>query len=935
MSVTIDCNHLPLAEETIKILSEKYPGLGVHYIKPQMHCTLNGLYSEVNGVVSHLKEFFVDFEPPSEKSLFCAQESDRVHLHQKEKDKPPNQQPALYSAEDLSLHLESRYSSAKVNSLKLLQAQKHFDEKIRDWVDAVDVEALSLIMEADAFAYLSTRSEEYKSILQNHGVHVVDVTSAGVTTLYLQSNAKVKTGSKAESRVSHAQKELSQLYQQVEGNLRRAQIPRSALNLHGEKTATFKDLESLLPRVLLSFDQTHVYIVGESNEVSQAKEILLFDSPDDNLRAKQEISLPPSSSNSYSSFSELETTQVPGASSESGPVTPKIKIPDPERRVRIGEEYKLAARFKNSDMGLLGFGTAERGKVREHQDLHKGTDTLTLNSDSKQSTNSSLGTSGTVNGDQARASQVSAIRVTGVNNVEEDILFQKMEPLSFTCTLKNSSQVSNKVNKTNSVNCTSRVTPAFKAPFSTHLDAFTGLEKLGKTAVSTVESKTTSTSSLRRANSFSGQLLPKHETQKTEINEKSCLATNSFRRPRSGTLNGRTSAEALPSSTASGALTVPTLLWSYLKEAYQSVLNSLISDLQVTENSVDKNETTVIIKGSALSKVEECHSELQKLVDIIGSDFCVQNLQLADVSLTEGNMFKECCSNICSHLKKIVLQHAKDATFLIGPKSQCSQANEMLKELFPYGFKNYGPFDNIFTHQGSTDHSQANASAKQTLTESNSQIRPNQTKANSESNSTGRLKGYKFDSRNAGYMQSPKPFAKEVLKKASDLEISKTGPLPGKPSEVSEVLLGLRDDWQKPSSLASIQKSQKATALTLKQASLTISKVLEPCVCGENGAQTSCGVFLCSNCIPLHAQCMICCKVSAARKPSKEMQAHQLKEEQNAEERKRKTADTGQKQKQGIQGTMRCTELSMCLPGYEQYRTAKITYLIPDGIQEV
>lgn len=919
MSVTIDCNHLPLGEETIKTLTETIPGLGVHYIKPQRHCTLKGPYSKVNDVVSHLKELLVDFEPQSEEHLFFAQEHDRDHLHQRGKDKPPDQ--------PYGLHLSGVDPSPKVNSIKLSQAQTRCDEKI-DWVDAVEVEALSVIMEADVFAYLCRKSEEYRSILQNHGVHVVDVTSAGVTTLYLQYNAELKTGAKAEKHMSLARKELSQLYQQVEGNLRRDQIPRSALNLHEDQTTAFKNLESLLPKVLLSFDHTHVYIVGESSEVSQAKQILLFGSPDENLRAKQEISFSSSPSNSYSSISESEIKQVAGASSESSTITPKMRISDAERRVRTGEEYKLAARFKNSDMGLMGFSSVERGRTRERQDLNKGINTFTQasNSGPKLSTYSSLDTTGTVNSDQARASQVSAFKVTSVNNVEEDILFQKMEPLS------------NKVSETNSVSCTSRVTSTYKAPLRTPVDATTGLEKLGKT---TVESTTASTSTLKRANSFSGRPLPKQETQKTGISEKSCLATNSFRRPRSGSLNSRMSVEALPSITVSRAVTVPTMMWSYIKEAHHAKLNSLISDLQVCENHVDKYKTTVILKGSASSKVEECQIELQKLVDVIGIDFYVQNLHLGDLGVTEGSdIFKECCLNICSHFRKIVLKHVKDAIFLMGPKPQCSQAIEMLKELFPTGFPYSGSLVNTFTAQKSIDQNQASTSANQKQSKSNSQIRPNQTTANSQRPAEDRssLKEYKSGIKeysNASYIQSPKPVAKEILKGTSGLDISKTGPLSGKSSEVSGVLLVPRDDWQKPSSLIT-PKSQKPTMLTLKQTNMPITKQSESCVCGEHGAQTSCGVFLCSNCLPLHAQCMVCSKVNAARKPSKEMQVQLLKEEQkNTKELKEKEADARPKQERGIQGTMKCTELTISLPGYEQYGTAKITYLIPNGIQGV
>ncbi|KAF5903790.1 putative E3 ubiquitin-protein ligase DTX3, partial [Clarias magur] len=920
MSVTIDCKRLPLGEETIKTITEQFPDLTVNYIKPQRHCTLKGCYTEVKDMVAYLTELLVDFEPPHE-------ESDRGHLHHKGQDDPSDQSHGPHFGGDVSLHQEC----LNVNGLKESQAQAHSDEKLKDWVDAVSVEALSLIMEADVFAYLCNRSEKYQSILQNHGVHVVDVTSAGVTTLYLQSNANGKTGSKAEKHLHHARHELSQLYQQVEGNLRRTQIPRSALKLDGEQTAAFKDVESLLPKVLISYDQTHVYIVGESSEVSQAKQILQIGSPNENLRAKQEIAFPSSPSGSYSPIAESETMQMAVANSESSTITPKMRNSDAERGVRTGEEYRLAARFKNSDMGLLGFGHIERGRTKESQDLTKAFQTLPLGSNSgpNLSTNSSLGNAVTVNSDQNRTSQFDAFKFTGVNNVEDDIPFQTMEPPPITGTLKNRGLVSNK-NKTNSVIGTPRVAPAFIAPLNTPVNDLTRLEKTPTGP--TIDSTTTSTSSLRRANSFSGQQLQKQMIPKTVTDEKSCLATHSFRRPRSSSLN-RMSAQTLKSSTVSKDIIVPTLRWSYIKEAYQSDLKSLLSDLQVSENQIDKSKTMVILKGSASSKVEECQHELQKLVDGIGLDFCVQNLKLADLGVTEGNdMLKECCWNIRSHFSKIVLQHVKDAVFLMGPKSQCFQAIEMLKELFPNALSHSGSLVDTYAHHGSIDPSQANALANQTLIKSSSQIRPYQTKANSESAAKDRLKGCKFESMIASYVQSPKPVAKDILKKASDLEISKTSLLPGKFSEVSGVPLGPRDDWQKPSSLT-MQKSQKATMLPLKQTNFPVCKQLGTCVCGENGTPTSCGVVLCSECILLHTHCTECTRVNEARKASKETQVLPLKEDQNTEELKGKEAGTRPKQEQGIQGTMMCTELSVKLPGFEQYRTVKITYSIPDGIQ--
>ncbi|KAI5097261.1 hypothetical protein C0J45_12570 [Silurus meridionalis] len=902
--VTIDCSQFPLGEKTIKTLTEKFTDIGVHYIKPLRHCTLKGPYSVVNYVITHLIELLVDFVPPTEESSSFAQEIDRAYSHQKEKHNPLHQPHGLVFGGDVSLHQDSGYPSPKVSSIQLSQTQTRFDERTKDWIDALDVEALSLIMEADVFAYLCSRSEEYRTILQNHGVYVVDVTSAGVSTLYLQTNANSETGSKAEKHLNHARKELSQLYQKMEGNLRRAQIPRSALNLHGEQNAAFKDLESLLPKVLLNFDQTHIYIIGESSDVSQAKQILLFGSSDENLRTKQETSL--QSSPSYSPVSESEKIQKAGTSRESNSVTLKKRISDAERRLKNGEEYKLAARFKNSDIGLLGYGPVEKGRSKDSQDLTQGINTPAL------APNFTPCTENAVSSVQARASQVSAFKVSGVNN--EDIL--------------------NEVSRTNSASCTSRVTLAFKGPLSTHVNAHSGLGKMGKTTGSTVESTTTAMSTLKRTNSCSGRPVQKQETQKPGTNDNSGLATNSIRRQRSTSLNCRISAEALPSSIVSKAITVPTLMWSYIKQIYHSEINVLISDVQVSENIVDKYKTMVILKGSASSKVEECQQELQKLVDSIGLDFYVQKLKVADLGATEGDdMFKEGCLDICSYFSKIVLLNVKDDISLLGPRSQCSQAKEMLQELFPNRFLNSGSFVHTsITHQESTDQRQAKASSNQAPIKSNDQTRPNQTKANSESSAKCRIKGYKSESRNVAYKETPMPVANEMQKAASDLEINKTGPLPGKSSEVSGVLSGLRDNWQTASSLTT-QKSQNATTLALKQTNVPISKQLESCVCGENGTQRSCGVFLCSNCIRLHAQCMVCSKANAARNPSMEMQVHPLKEEQNTKELKGNEAGIRQKQKKGIHGAMSCTELSVSLPGYEQYRTAKITYCIPDGIQ--
>ncbi|XP_037400448.1 uncharacterized protein si:busm1-163l24.3 isoform X2 [Pygocentrus nattereri] len=925
MSMTIDCSQLPLGEETVKKLSAKYPGLGVQFIRPQRHCTLYGLYSEVQAFVSQLVELLGDADPLGAEQQGESRQADmpcEYHV---------GGLGSLYGAVKAP-ELLLQNPGLKGKSMDLSQAQEESAEEA-DWTDEADVEALSLIMEADVFAYLRSRNEQFKHILLSHGAHVVDVTSDGVTTLYLQSDTKVRTGSEAENHMKQACKELSQLYQKVESNLRRVQIQWSALGLRGGNTQAFKELQPLLPKVLLSYDQTHISIVGESNDVSEAKQILLLGSGSGtglSPTSKKGSSLSPSQSNSYSPTSESGTIQMAQERSENRAVAPKTSMSGAERKGKGGEEYKLAARFKNSEMGLPGFYPGERGRSRELQDLTTSMNMLTLVSSSES--RSSLGTAGTVNGDKAGVATVSTLRVTGANRTAEDVLFQKKDPLSFVIPFKTSGPISTKVG-TNSTESTSKLAPVVKVPPGTSRSALSRLETHTLTALGTMS---TPKSPLKRANSFSGRPSPKQEAQKTVmtgINGANKIHnSNSFS-------SGKPLEEPTVSLVSRG-VTVSSVMWTYMKEAYRSRLDTLISDLQVTESLTDKDEVRVVLKGSELSKIEEHQVKLQKLIGMIASDFFVQELRLADLGVTECNeVFKACCSKIRSRFSKISLRSAKDIVLLIGPKPLCTQATEMLKEEFLSHVSNSMPHVDSFTNQGALDQSRTSVSADQTQFQR--QIRQNQTK-----DDAGSLEGYstnqalmhmasQFETWNVSSIQSPKqkPSGKEKNCTPSDLEIFKTGILQSQSSERNEALLALRDDWPKPPPL---QKKQKTTTTTLKQTNLQVRNKSEPCVCGDTGAHvahTSCGVFLCPHCLPLHAECRVCSKEKAPKEPSQKMLGHQLQEEHNPEEFTGKEASKQQKKAQGIQGTMKYVELPLSLQGHSLCTTAKIIYCIPDGIQ--
>ncbi|XP_066498528.1 uncharacterized protein si:busm1-163l24.3 [Hoplias malabaricus] len=927
ISVTIDCSKLPLGEETVQNLYEQYSGIRLQFIKPQRHCKVYGLYSEVQAFVSHLEEHLRDFEPQGTEYPLLRRESSV--------DSCSSQQHGHNGATGLHHGPSSQNQDGKASEILLpnpdqeknttdLSQALGCSAADADWLEEAKAEALSLIMEADVFTYLHSKSEQYKCILLNHEVNVVDVTSEGVTTLYLQSDAKVKKGSEAEKHMVQACKELRQLYQHVEGNLRRDQIRKSALGLRGGSSEAFKELESLLPKVLLTYDQTHVYIVGESNEVSQAKNILMLclgNRQDLGPPPKKENSVSSSLSQSYSHISESGTTQMAGERDESREAVPKGNTLGAVRKVRGGEECRLAARFRNSEIGLPGLSLEERVRSKELWDLTTDMNKLAPNSEQTPPLTSLV----TVNGEKAGGSQVSVSR----NDTMEDILFQKMDSPYFV----NTFETSGATLTNNNMESTSTLTPAFKASPCMSLNAKSGLDTQAASA------KTTSIqrSPLKRAKSFSGTPSQKQEAQKAVISEicSTKLSTGAVKRQRSPSHSSGKPADEPTSSMASREVTVPAMMWHYMKEAYCSRLDALTSELQVTEIPTDKGEIKVILKGPESSKVEEQQNKLQKLVGMVASDFCVKELPLADVGVAESSMaFKACCSNIRSYFSKISLRIENETLLLIGPKLLCSRASEMLKQAFAHDVSNSVPQVNTVTRQGTIDQGQANLSFKQTQFQR--QITPNQTKADTESserhniNQAPRHKVSRSETRNVNYVQSPKqkPSRKEKNGAAGDLEMIT---LLNQTSEVNEVLEGLRDDRTIHPSLTS-QKKHKTTTATRKQTNLQIHNKPESCVCGEIGSHmvhTSCGTFLCPHCLPLHAECIVCSKTEAVKDPSQKMLVPHLKEQQTLEDLTGKHP----KQAQGIQGTMMFTKLPVSLPGHNPYPTAKITYCIPDGIQ--
>ncbi|XP_067397067.1 uncharacterized protein [Emydura macquarii macquarii] len=146
----------------------------------------------------------------------------------------------------------------------------------RDPVEGEAVEQLedfSLVMDADIYRYMQKFcSDEYQRVLRQHQVDVVDCSSEGIAILYLQASLKNRGNI---SSVVQARLALLQLYQQLEASLRREKISKGGLTRDARaQRALLGDLQKLCPLLLCHEDESHLYLIGNLVDVSQAKQYI-------------------------------------------------------------------------------------------------------------------------------------------------------------------------------------------------------------------------------------------------------------------------------------------------------------------------------------------------------------------------------------------------------------------------------------------------------------------------------------------------------------------------------------------------------------------------------------------------------------------------------------------------------------------------------------
>lgn len=189
-------------------------------------------------------------------------------------------------------------------------------------------------------------------------------------------------------------------------------------------------------------------------------------------------------------------------------------------------------------------------------------------------------------------------------------------------------------------------------------------------------------SSLRRTNSFSGT--PQRKAQLTQ--QRSQDDTKEFPA-------GARSLSSFPSDHPSedrqaghvAEMVVSLLMWQHIKEAYAAQVDDLTSDVQTKESTHGgSNSVTITLRGASPSTLQTCRVGLQRLIDSVDGDLSAHKLTLSELGLTDpaDETLLACCNNVRNSFRKVTIQITKENVLIVGPSLTCSQVAASLRGVF-------------------------------------------------------------------------------------------------------------------------------------------------------------------------------------------------------------------------------------------------------------
>lgn len=907
LSATIDYKQLAEGILAVTSLHKSHPDVQIKYDPSQEFCTVHGVYSKVQAALAHLINHSPnpqsagnkDSDPPApsgSRSVSTAQKSlsqdsqDQSRKHHKQRE----QRDKVHTVMPCDEHLSSSYKDPVPSGYGKGSVAQPGSPAVQHPKDPTTLEEdFSLMVDADMFQYLKKYChKEYEYILNKNGVEVIDVTNQGLTTLFLQIATGQGEDGQEEDRLKLAKMQLSTLYHENETKIRRAQLSKHILSPRGGLQRAMDNLSVKFPRLLLNEDDRNIYIIGNSKDVSEAKQFLLLDHSQLSGKKDDVASLLRFPSNHLSSLNPADDERIPLTSSTEVSLVDKIdqtlRSEEDERRLEGNSRYKLAARFKDLGIPALSSRPTDsslRGLSPSSRQTHRGP---------------MLG-----NDIVPKPAEVFGERVSAAlgQNTGGDILFKSGNASS-------SVFLPNTLLRSNSMDTRPKSsTSALSTPQS---------NLSGSVTLPPAESAST----LRRASSFSGT--PQRKAQVTDQRSKDD-SSNSTVSSRAGSSSFSSQAGADKQEIYENII-VSGLMWKHIKEAYSTRLDDLTSDVQIKESRPEgTGELTVTIRGANTSTVSSCKLELQKLVDSVFADFTVKELQLSKLGITDpaNETLDACCAEVRSRFKKVTILVLKKSLYLLGPEPLCSKVAATLCEVFS------ADLTQISEQQAASNWNPSTFSQKNEDQISSLHSDP-KVKLDTQTGKGGdgqeRRTNHRSDSRKAEVVKESvahssvrkDPVIIEKVKATGTIGLDgKTDQLfshSGQDRSVKRVNgVGSTADCAEDTGLEKKERTKHSTPKdTLQQNISGESRSGQGdlgwiCTCGENGrsvTRTKCGVTMCSKCLDtVHSHCRVC----------------------------HETVQTTQ----GINGKMSCSTLPISVRGHLRDPTIKITYCIPDGIQGV
>ncbi|XP_068574901.1 uncharacterized protein si:busm1-163l24.3 [Cebidichthys violaceus] len=927
LSATVDHSQLPGGLMALTNLHKSHPDIQINHDATEELCTLDGAYSKVQAALAQL--FGHPESPQSPENNHSGQPAPsdsrsvqtalKPHIQESEgQSRKPNKQREQREKVHIS-RPSDEYNSSSHRDLTpggyvlgdsgqtegaALQLPGH---------PTTSEEDFSLIVDADMFQYLQKHCrKEYQHILSQYGVDVVDETSQGLTTLYLQVATGVGEDGRDQECLKLARKAISRLYEENEAKIRRDQLPKSILSLRGGQQKVMDTLSVRFPKLLLTEDDLNIYIIGSSSDVSEAKQLLLLDPS--KVRGKKEdvaslLRYPPydSGSSTHAHESRVPLTLSSTADSQGDRIDQQLRSEEDERRAEGAKKYKLAARFKDSGLAAFGSRTTDltlRGAI--------------LSPNRQTRLGPILGHD--VLSKTAAISDESVSRALA-QNTGGDILFKSGDALPSNASMQNKTSSKAQLIDTRPKSLTS--------PISTTQSSLSG---------STLLPPAGSGSTLKRANSFSGTPLQKAQVMSPKSQDDSAKSTVRAR-GRSSSFSNQT--ERDKREVYNAEITVSRVMWKHIKEAYSSRVDDLTSDVQMKESCLEgSHHLTVTLRGANSSKVSSCQLGLQKLVDLVCVDFSIHELRLSELGVTDGadETLQACCAEVRSRFKKVTMQIVKKSLFVLGPQALCSQVGASLLEVFsrdaaqiPEQQDLAGPSASKWSPSTFLQMNKDQSTSLHCYSNPQVTLERQTSKANGTDSSQDRRTNQRSDFRETELVNGSitqllvrkDPVIKEKVKIVETLEMD------GQKSEsfISHTTTGIDSARHVNDVMSTTTPTDKDMALhrkertiqsthkdSMQQRQIEIQDTPEEsrsgpggmgciCVCGEMlTMKTKCGASMCSKCLDtVHVQCRVCHETEATT--------------------------------QGIKGKMSSCKLNITVPGHTKYTAIKITYCFPDGIQ--